>query len=89
VIDKYKKCDIVFIERVISQLQCIELKDTSERVIECWRRIKAKVHSRGDITNIEKHAPCLTTALNQMEELLNNLNRIQIRLNKLERISQE
>ena len=50
--------------------QIKEIKVISERIIECWTRIKAKARMRGDITNIEKHAPCLTGALNEMEDFL-------------------
>ena len=53
--------------------QVAEMKAISEGIIGCWTRIKAKARSRGDITNIEKHAPCITAALNAMENFLPTL----------------
>jgi hypothetical protein len=50
--------------------QSRQMEQISENVIECWTRIKAKARARGDITNIEKYAPCITKALNNMEEFL-------------------
>ena len=60
-----------------------ELRNISARVIECWTRIKAKARQRGDVTNIEKHVPCITAALNQMENFLHELTKEEIRINRL------
>lgn len=46
------------------------LKERVESVIERWRHIKAKARTNNRITNIEKNAPCLSAALNQMEVYL-------------------
>ena len=53
--------------------QSDQMKRISENIIECWTRIKAKARARGDITNIEKHAPCITASLNAMEQFLEDL----------------
>ncbi len=63
-----------------------QMRQISESIIECWMRIKAKARARGDTTNIEKHAPCLTGALNQMEGFLHDWTKNQIRQNKLDRV---
>ena len=50
-----------------------EMYSISRNIIECWTRIKAKARARGEITNIEKHAPCLTGSLNNLERFLRKL----------------
>ena len=47
------------------------MENISRGIIECWTRIKKKARDedRGE-TNIEKHAPCITGALNTMERFL-------------------
>lgn len=72
----------------MNEQQVAEMKQISENIIECWTRIKAKARARGDITNIEKYAPCLTGGLNAMEGFITEVNRELIRQNQLER-SQE
>jgi hypothetical protein len=57
--------------------QAEEMKAISEGIIECWTRIKAKARANGQITNIEKYAPCLTGALNTMENFLPSLKETQ------------
>jgi len=69
----------------MNEQNAVELRNISERVIECWTRIKAKARARGDVTNIEKHAPCITAALNQMENFLHELTKEEIRINRLNR----
>lgn len=54
----------------MNEQQSSELKQISENVIECWTRIKAKARARGETTNIEKYAPCLTYQLNSLEQFL-------------------
>jgi hypothetical protein len=54
--------------------QVEQMERLSGNVIECWTRIKAKARAEGHITNIEKHAPCITQALNNMENFLGELN---------------
>jgi len=55
--------------------QSAQMERISESIIGCWTRIKAKARARGDITNIEKYAPCITGALNNMENFLIELRR--------------
>ena len=50
-----------------------QMKKLSANIIECWTRIKAKARAEGHVTNIEKHAPCITAALNDMENFLAEL----------------
>ena len=51
------------------QVQTME--NISRGIIECWTRIKKKARDEGrGETNIEKHAPCITGALNAMERFL-------------------
>lgn len=60
--------------------QAETLKAISQGTIRCWVNIKAKARARGDITNIEKHAPCITSALNAMEDFLPTLEKENDRL---------
>lgn len=47
------------------------MEGISRNIIECWTRIKKKARDEGrGETNIEKHAPCITGALNSMERFL-------------------
>lgn len=47
------------------------MEGISRGIIECWTRIKKKARDEGrGETNIEKHAPCITGALNAMEQFL-------------------
>lgn len=55
--------------------QAETLKAMSERTIGCWKKIKAMARARGDITNIEKYAPCITAALNAVENFLPTLEK--------------
>lgn len=51
--------------------QAQTMEDISRGIIECWTRIKKKARDEGrGETNIEKHAPCITAALNAMERFL-------------------
>lgn len=53
-----------------TEYRAAEMKRISENIIECWTRIKAKARMEGHLTNIERYAPCITGALNQMEQFL-------------------
>ena len=58
------------------------MEGISRNIIECWTRIKkkARVEGRGE-TNIEKHAPCITAALNSMERFLAHVDEENARVN--------
>lgn len=56
------------------------METISRGIIECWTRIKKKARDEGrGETNIEKHAPCITGALNAMERFLNDTDKESIR----------
>jgi hypothetical protein len=55
--------------------QTEKMQEISGSITECWTRIKAKARSEGHVTNIEKHAPCITAALNDMEQFLGEMKR--------------
>ena len=55
--------------------QTENLLQNAYNIIRCWAHIKDKARRRGDITNIEKHAPCITQALNNMEIFLAELEK--------------
>lgn len=61
----------------MNQDQIDQMKRISENITECWTRIKAKARSEGHITNIEKYAPCITGALNNMENFLIDIQHLE------------
>jgi hypothetical protein len=57
------------------------MEGISRGIIECWTRIKKKARDEGrGETNIEKHAPCITGALNAMEQFLAETDREDARV---------
>ena len=58
----------------MNQEQTEQMEQIAESIDECWTRIKSKARAEGHITNIERYSPCLTSALNEMENFLVSLN---------------